>query len=128
MSLFLPPYWSKIIFYFELKLFFMTKAVSNRDICFINAVLLLCNFTFTRTVLLNFAQDGLFCPLPPPHNIRVKVRCLKYQVCISRNKKTAIDMTILFLLSQYLFFKILILCQCRLQSVRYILPKFTKPP
>ena len=47
----------------------MTKAVLNRDICFIRAVLLMCkNGHFS----LNFASHGVFCP-PLPITIRVKV-------------------------------------------------------
>ena len=45
----------------------MTKAVSNRDICFIKAVLLWCEHGL---FLLFFALHGLSCT--PPHKFRVK--------------------------------------------------------
>ena len=63
MSLFLPPYWSKnIFFYFK---FVMTKAVSNREICFIKAVSLLCEHGY-------FKKKSKMVFLPPPNTIRVK--------------------------------------------------------
>ena len=53
-------------YYFELKpfLFFMTKAILNKDSCFIKAVLLLCA---PGQCLLNFASHGLSVS-PPPHH------------------------------------------------------------
>ena len=47
----------------------MTKAVSNRDICFIKAVLLLCKHGHFS---LNFASHG---QSPTPHTIRVLREC-----------------------------------------------------
>ena len=67
MSLFLPPYWSKSIlslFKNEILVFVMTKAVSNRQICFIKALLLLCQHGY---FFLNFASYGGICP--PPRQI-----------------------------------------------------------
>ena len=65
MSLFWPPYWSKVnIFYLELILyvFVMTKAVSNRKTCFyFKAVLLSCEH---RHFLLNFTLHGVNSPTP----------------------------------------------------------------
>ena len=60
---------SKVI-YFKLKLwvFVMTKVVSNRDICFVKAVLLLCEH---KHLLLKFASHGIFCPPPLSDTIRV---------------------------------------------------------
>ena len=49
----------------------MTNAVSNRDIFFNKAVLLLC---LSGHFTLNFALHGVFCP--PPHTKRVnKTSC-----------------------------------------------------
>ena len=48
------------------KFMYMTKSVSNMDICFIKVVLLLCEHGH---FLLNFALQGLSSP--PPHTIRV---------------------------------------------------------
>ena len=45
----------------------MTKAVSNREICFIEAVLLMCEHGH---LFLNFASHGV--KSPPPNTIRVK--------------------------------------------------------
>ena len=72
----------------------MTKAVSNREICFIKAVLLLCEHGHFS---LNFALLGVLCLHPPSlHIIRVKkgqwkvfsniaypfVRCKDFQVFV----------------------------------------------
>ena len=53
----------------------MTKAVSNREMCFIKAVLSLCEH---RHFSLNFASHDVFCP--PPSTIRVKSCCCLFVV------------------------------------------------
>ena len=68
-TLFQAKYTTNIYFELKLQAFVMTKAVSNREICFIKAVLLLCE---QGTFQLFFASHGFFCPPPHPHTIRVK--------------------------------------------------------
>ena len=48
----------------------MTKAVSNRDICFIKAASVIT--VQTRVFFLYFASPGQFDSPPPPHTIWVK--------------------------------------------------------
>ena len=71
MSLFLTSLLSYYLYLLKLQVFVLTKAVSNRDICFIKAVLILREHGHFS---LSFAKHGL-SPLPsPPHNtIRVKL-------------------------------------------------------
>ena len=84
MSL-LSPYWSKVnLFHFELKLkvFVMTKAVSNRDVCFIKAVFLLCEHGHFS---LNFTSHGFLAP--PANTIRVRYTLFYspwYKGCLQR--------------------------------------------
>ena len=52
----------RIFFLLKLKVFDMTKAVSNREICFTKSSVIMVHFS------LNFALHGLSCP-PPPHQL-----------------------------------------------------------
>ena len=56
---------AKSFFLLKLSVFFMTKAVSNWDICCIKALLLLCDHW-------HFLRCMAFLPPLPPHTIRVK--------------------------------------------------------
>ena len=60
--------------------FVMTKAVSNRDICFIKAMISLCEH---GNFLLNFASHTLSCPHPPNNIFRVNIwYCLIQDDCV----------------------------------------------
>ena len=75
LSLFWPPYLSKVFFLIETIGICHDKAVSIRDTCFIKTVLLLCEHGH---FLLNFVSHGV----NSPHHNNIKVKFIRTMTSI----------------------------------------------